>query len=116
MRRTVLAIVAVVVIAFGVVVLPTAGQVSAIDWYRVDSSTAMTVSVTTGSFRWVRVTDTKEGETSVTVTVRDFEIQMPGSSIGHPTELSVALTAPLGDRTVLDGTGHRVREYSPPLP
>ncbi len=112
MRRTVAVIATLVVIAFGVAVLPSAGQVSVIDWYRVDSPTEMTVSVTTGSFRWVRVTDLQEGETSVTVTVRDFELQLPGSSIG----LSVPLRAPLGDRTVFDGTGHRVREYSPPAP
>jgi hypothetical protein len=70
--------------------------------YRVIDARTIGIETETGSAMWSRVTSVTETESSVTVTVSAFG-GLP-SNTGQTTELRVELKAPLGDRSVIDGT------------
>ena len=88
-----------------------------IDSYRLDAPDLLTVEVVTGSVAWTWVSDVTETATTVTVTVKAFELVLgPQTAMGYLRELSVHLRQPLGSRVVYDGTGQQVPLYRPPEP
>jgi hypothetical protein len=110
-RRVVLASVAVLVAigVAGVLVAPAIGSIEVIDYYRVDDAKVLTVGVVSGPGTWTRVTQVDESPSTVVVTVRSVSVPfVAGSAVGQRLELEVALSQPLADRKVLDGTGHLV--------
>lgn len=88
-----------------------------IDSYRLDAPDRLTVEVVTGSVAWAWVSDVTETTTSVTITVKSFDLAIgPQTAAGYLRQLTVRLAQPLGDRLVYDGTGRQVPLYREPEP
>ena len=77
-----------------------------IDSYRLIDDDTIAIMTTTGDLTWTRVTSVHETETQVEITVRSVTVPLPMASVAFPLELTVSLREPLGDRQVMDGSGH----------
>jgi hypothetical protein len=89
-----------------------------IRYLRVTSPTALVVGVVGGNGSWTRVTSVEETASAVRITVKRTNVPLPNDGTGIPTELTVTLREPLGNRTVIDASdGEVVRQTRclPPL-
>lgn len=91
------AVVAVIVVALGVLLEDTAP----IDYYRLTGPSDLVVGAEAGPALWARVAGVVETDTQVIVTVKGVRAPIP--STGSIVELTVHLSEPLGTRNVLDG-------------
>lgn len=75
-----------------------------LDSYRRSGDTTIVVEGERGGGDWSRVMSVEESPTSVTVIVRTLSVPLlPRSAVGYPTEFTIRLSQPLGDRIVTDG-------------
>jgi hypothetical protein len=84
-----------------------------IDSYRVIDSQTLGVETITGPGSWTRVTGVTEKSSSVTITVSSLDVPfVPRSDVGQSLELTVKLSAPIGKRTVVDGSSGETVEVT----
>jgi hypothetical protein len=85
-------------------------------YYRPINDYALAVGTVTGNNTWTRVTGVNESAESVTVYVKSMRAPLPGTG-DDTVELTVRLTAPLGGRSVIDGSsGVTVARLKVPIP
>jgi len=108
-RTLAILVLAVLAIAAGAELL--LDKPSSIDVYRVVDQRTLVLVTHSGWLDWTRVTSVVETPTSVTIQLKDFrwDFFLPGTG-GQPTDFTVTLSAPLGDRQVIDAsTGQPIR-------
>jgi hypothetical protein len=94
--------------------LMRAGDVVGIDSYRLADDSVVLIDVTAGP-GWTRVTNIRESEESIVVTVQSLNVSLwAQAAVAQSVQLSIVLAAPLGGRAIFDATGHRVPLYRPP--
>jgi hypothetical protein len=99
-RRLAIAVAIVVILVVGEVVLLDSDV--PIDSYRAGSNNTLTVLAESEPSLWARVTSVEETADSVTVRVKSVRAPLP--STGGDREFMLTLQAPLGSRTVIDGS------------
>jgi hypothetical protein len=102
-RWVVLAVLVVIVIAS----IRALDRTMPIENYRVVDQQTLAVEIVTGPGSWTRVTGVTETPSSVTITVSSLQAPLPGSAVGLWLELTVKLSEPLGNRSVVDGRSGR---------
>jgi hypothetical protein len=75
-----------------------------IDYVRPESPSELVVGVTAGPASWTRITSISETAEAVRIAVRTLARPGPTTALGTAVELPVRLTAPLGNREVIDAS------------
>lgn len=115
----ILPLAAVVLLALGALAFQLLDSPTRIDYYRLgDNDRTVIVGTTSGPHASVGVSSVSETANAVTITVRTFFVQLgPSTAMGYAYESTAQLDAPLGGRTVMDGTtGLPVRQATCPPP
>ena len=111
----ILPLAALVLLALGFLAFQLLYSPTPIDYYRLghDDRTVI-VGTTSGRNASVRVSNVSQTAKAVTITVRTFFVQLgPSTALGYVYESTVTLDAPLGGRSVMDGTtGMPVRQLT----
>ena len=109
---------AAIVVVLGVIGYKALDQPSWIYYYRVADEQHLLVGTISGPGANVRVTDVVETSQTVTITVSTFLLEFGAvSGVGYPYESEATLSAPLGSRSVIDGSsGEPVRRATCPWP
>jgi len=107
-----------IVVVLAVIGYKALDQPSHIYYYRVADEQHLVLGTISGRGANVRVTDVVETPETVTITVSTFLLEFGATSgVGYPYESEAALSAPLGNRSVIDGSsGMLVRRASCPPP
>jgi hypothetical protein len=80
------------------------GEHERLDGYRISGDNSIIVEGERGEGDWSRVVRVEESSTTVAVTVKTLTVPFVGrSAVGYPTEFTIQLNQPLGDRAVTDG-------------
>ena len=81
------------------------GSTLPIESYLLDGNTVVIRVEHAGGPTWTRVTDVRESDATVEITVRSVSAPVPMAGVLYALDLTVDLETPLGDRSVVDAFG-----------
>ena len=97
-------IVVAAVVLFVIVSVRALDRATPIDYYRIVDQQTLVVGTMTGTASWTRVAGVAETPSTITITVSSLNAPVPGTDVGYRLELTVELVAPIGSKTVVDGS------------